>query len=109
VNLPECEAIQFPGGGSAIICGRRRPKPKTCFYCKRTSGWLCDHTTPSIITGPTGAGLVCDRPICALHRISKGFEVDWCLAHFEEDPRILAAEAAVAAASPAPIQGKLDF
>lgn len=104
--MPSCETVDFGDGNYAIICGRRRPRPQKCHYCKRPSGWLCDFTTPSIITGLTGAGHVCDRPICALHRISKGFEVDWCLEHFEEDPRI---QAAVAAVTEPTIQGKLDL
>lgn len=82
-----CEPIQFPGGGSAIICGRRRPKQKRCFYCSKASSWLCDYNTPSIITGPKGAGKTCDRPICADHRVNRGPDLDWCIVHVEEELR----------------------
>lgn len=82
-----CEVVNFPGGGGAIICGRRRSRPKRCHYCNRPSGWLCDFTTPSIITGAKGAGKTCDLPICAFHRVSQGVEVDWCAQHVEEQRR----------------------
>ena len=74
-----CELVNFPGGGSAIICGpRRRRKP--CFYCRAPADWLCDWIHVD--------GITCDRSICVDHRSNQGQEIDYCLEHVKAESNV---------------------
>jgi len=88
--MPSCELINFPSGGSAIICGPRRSKPKKCFYCTRPSGWLCDLPIGLPVGLDPSEQRVCDRSICVDHRVVQyvgalGETVDWCAQHSMAD------------------------
>lgn len=61
-----CERIALPGGGTAIICGVRRPRRKRCTHCRAWAEFECD---------------ACDVPLCRSCRIHVPPDKDYCRAH----------------------------
>jgi len=70
-----CELVQLPSGGEAIICGQRS-KPKKC-ACGKPATRLCD--------GPrmkrNRLGDTCDRPLCDEHAVRVDADHDLCPKH----------------------------
>lgn len=68
-----CEFVKLPGGGSAIICGRKSKTQKCA--CGKPATRLCDH--PSIKRSGT-----CDRPLCDTCAVRIGPDTDYCPDHY---------------------------
>lgn len=94
-----CDHVDLPGGGHAIICGRRAPV-KRCVHCGRPSSRLCDYP----LTGAK-AGKTCDRPICAGCTTHIPPDTDYCRTHAELIEREGKTLAEVQAEMPRPVFG----
>jgi hypothetical protein len=71
-----CETVRLPGGGSAIVCGRHRRRPKcSAPGCSAPSEFQCDAPAPRRKSG------TCDRHLCASHRTTPQDGVDFCPEH----------------------------
>jgi len=70
-----CDTTRLPGGGYAIICGRRS-KPKACVCCGRPSSKLCDFPLTGAKEGST-----CDRALCANCAVHRAPDTDYCPTH----------------------------
>lgn len=66
-----CEYVSVPGGGVAIVCGRRRRDQKRC-ACNRVATLLCDW---KVSKG------TCDAPICRSCAVSPAPDKDLCPTH----------------------------
>lgn len=71
-----CESVKLPDGGTAIVCGPRRPS-KRC-ACGRPATLLCDWKVPGKRSG------TCDAPICDRCATSPAPDKDLCPAHASE-------------------------
>ena len=71
-----CDVIQTPGGGTAIVCGRRQAARAPCGVarCTMPATRLCDY--------PTGPRRTCSARLCATHAAAIGGG-DLCPAHAE--------------------------
>jgi len=67
-----CERVTFPGGVTAIVCGVRRPK---CKSCGRPAKLECDWKIPTRKSG------TCDAAICERCATSVGPDKDLCPTH----------------------------
>lgn len=72
-----CEHVSLPGGGSAIVCGRRSRKAKCC-SCGKPAGLLCDWKVKEKRSG------TCDEPICANCTSKPAQGKDLCPQHAAE-------------------------
>lgn len=69
-----CTRVPLPGGGSAIVCGPRKPAMK-CSGCGHPAKRLCDWKTPGHRNG------TCDAPVCDACSLKPAPEKDICPAH----------------------------
>lgn len=68
-------------GGSAIICGVPKRLARNCFYCGRSSEFLCDF--PVVKKAWLGIKKSCDRALCKNCRLSGiSPDVDFCREHY---------------------------
>lgn len=68
-----CQHIKMPGGGSAIICGKRG-RQKRC-ACNRSATLMCDWKAPKRKSG------TCDEPLCDRCTTSPAPDKDLCPEH----------------------------
>lgn len=69
-----CETMRLPDGTTAIVCSRRRRRPRCSLLgCDRPGEFQCD--------APVGKGRTCDRWVCRAHRKAIAPEVDLCPRH----------------------------
>ncbi len=68
-----CNRFDLPGGGYAIICGRRTQKRCSC---GRPAIKLCDYP----LTGAK-AGKTCDKPLCESCAVHREPDTDYCRVH----------------------------
>lgn len=74
-----CTRVRMPNGGTAILCGRSRGKPRRCSFCSSASALLCDYVLL--------AGRVCSKPLCVRcavrqdHNARSADSVDHCPDH----------------------------
>jgi hypothetical protein len=67
-----CRPVALPGGFTAIVCSRE--KPKSC-ACGRRATLLCDFT----VGHTTCSKPLCER--CAVRALRHGADVDYCPSH----------------------------
>lgn len=70
-----CERVTLAGGGSAIVCGPRRPRQRCS--CGRPGTLLCDWKVPN------NPGGTCNAPICDGCTTSPAPDKDLCPPHAE--------------------------
>jgi hypothetical protein len=70
-----CRHVQLPGGATAIVCSRERPK--RC-ACGRHGARLCDWKVKTKKSG------TCDAPICGRCTYSPAPDKDLCPKHAAE-------------------------
>ncbi len=74
-----CQTIDIGGGGTAMVCGV--PRRNRCFYCGKTSEFLCDF--PVVLKKRLGVKKSCDRPLCGNCKMSGASEnIDFCRHHY---------------------------
>jgi len=67
-----CSFINMPGGGSAIICGRKRVN--ACHYCRGIAAVQYDYPVPPQVKP-------CDRYTYREHAKALGDNLDYCQDH----------------------------
>lgn len=68
-----CRRINFRDGATAIVCGPKVQKLKTCAFCSNWAEFLCDY--------PVTKTKTCDLPMCKRHRKNIGPNLDYCHQH----------------------------
>src|SRR5215813_2507800 len=77
-----CEHVKLPGGGSAIVCGARRPHTKC--GCGRRATLLCDWKMENPTDHKFARGsTTCDKPLCERCTTSPAPDKDLCPKHAE--------------------------
>lgn len=81
----KCAHLKLPGGGTAIVCGRRE-RPRRYCACDLAGGFQCDWKV-----SPTKT---CDRFICPTHAQEVAKQKHLCPEHQEAYKAWLAARGA---------------
>lgn len=68
-----CETITLPGGISAIVCTRRKPRRRCSCGSGQFTSLLCDHPKPR--------GGTCDKPLCDGCAVVVGTDRHHCPGH----------------------------
>jgi hypothetical protein len=79
--------LELPGGGSAILCGVRGPRPPRCSLMlpphpslrPREAG-RCPFDAVALCDYPAGRGRTCSAKICGAHATKVG-QRDYCPTH----------------------------
>lgn len=76
----ECEWVELPDGGRALVM--RDVRPRTCSIrgCQRRSDRLCDFPVEDIEFGQAPPR-TCDAPMCRQHAFAARAGVDYCPTH----------------------------
>lgn len=69
-----CERVTLPGGGTAIVCGKRQPFDRC--PCGRIASLLCDWKVETVRKSGT-----CDKPLCERCTTRPAPDKDLCPAH----------------------------